>query len=66
MSKKHHNDGPTFRPGTMKATRGPAPSLEKQKTAQAKLEQDCERTRQLNKLPYAERIAFMVKLASKE
>ncbi len=66
MAKKHTNDGPTFRPGTMKVTRGPAPSPERQRIAEQDLARECEKSKRLAKLPDAARIAFMVKLASKK
>jgi hypothetical protein len=63
MSKSHHNDGPTFRPGTMKVPRRPAPSLERQRVALDQIADECAVTREFNELPEADRISTLVGLA---
>lgn len=50
MSKSHHNDGPTFRPGTMKAPRKTSPDPVRQQVALEDAARGWEHSRQFDKL----------------
>ena len=45
MSKAHHNDGPTFRPGTMKMPRLPARSPAREQAEQEQAARDAAKLR---------------------
>jgi hypothetical protein len=50
MSKAHHNAGPTFRPGTMKVPRGPAPCPIRQQVELDDMARQAAHERQFDKL----------------